>query len=345
MSIVFLGDVATDMSVNADVCFDNELVIANLEGAIVSQDLLSRRVVYNSVSVIDFLKKTGVNAVGLANNHIYDVADDLQETKEVLRRSGLSYFGAGKNLDSASKPFVHQLGNQTVVVLGAGWPVIGCQPASRTANGVCPIEPGLLFDMLELAIESHDNAKVFFFLHWNYELELYPQPAHRQLAFELVNRGAAAVVGAHSHCVQGIERVGEGIVVHGLGNWMFPHNRFFNGKLAFPEFATEQIACEIDWENSNHKIHWCQFQDDNRIVKNGESGLESERIAELTPYAGMSHRDYVRWFKIHRRKKKLLPVYADYRHKLRNRAKDKFVRMRQFGLDKLVEFGLKGAPR
>ena len=143
MSIVFLGDVATDMPVTADICFDNELVIANLEGAIVSQDLLSSRVVYNNESTIDFLKKTGVHAVGLANNHIYDVVDDLQETKDALRRSGLSYFGAGKNLDSASKPFVQQVGNQTVVVLGAGWPVIGCKAAKHATNGVCPTEPSL----------------------------------------------------------------------------------------------------------------------------------------------------------------------------------------------------------
>ena len=126
---------------------------------------------------------------------------------------------------------------------------------------------------------------------------------------------------------------------------MFPQYRFFNGILAFPEFTKEQIACEIDLENFDHKIHWYQLQDDNRIIKSGESRLESERIAELTPYAGMQHQDYVRWFRIHRRKKKLLPVYADYRHKSRNLIKDKFVRTRQFFLDKLVELGLKGAPR
>ena len=345
MSIVFLGDVAADIAVTSGVSFENELVIANLEGAITNENLLHRRVVYNSSSTIDFLKSTGVNAVGLANNHIFDVTDDLTKTKEVLSSSGLSYFGAGEDLSSACQPLIHQKGGQKVVVFAAGWSVIGCRSAKREKGGVCPLDPNLLFSLLEKAIQSDSNAKVIFYLHCNYELELYPQPAHRQLAFELINRGAAAVIGAHSHCVQGIERVGNGVVVHGLGNWMFPHHRFFNGKLAFPEFSKEQIACEIDLESFNHRVHWYQFSDDNRIVKHGETGLESARITELTPYAGMQHKEYVRWFRSNRRKKKLLPVYVDFRHRLRNDAKDKFVSLRQFALDKLVEIGLKGAPK
>ena len=94
MKIVFLGDIATDIAVDTTVRFDSNLIVANLEGAITEKDLLANRVVYNGPDAIKFLKETGVHAVSLANNHIYDVTDDLTKTKNALRNSGISFFGA-----------------------------------------------------------------------------------------------------------------------------------------------------------------------------------------------------------------------------------------------------------
>lgn len=345
MPVVFVGDIAVEQSVESSVRFDDELVVANFEGAIHSQDQLKDRVVYNGPCAIEFLKNSGIDAVGLANNHIFDVGDNIESTISLLQKNNVQCAGAGKNISQAVIPLEANVDGADVVVFVAGWSVIGCQPASQQKPGVVPLDAPLLFRLLDGTLFAKPSAKIIFFLHWNYELELYPQPAHRQLAFELIKRGAAAVVGAHSHCVQGVEQVGDGVVFHGLGNWMFPHNRFFNGRLAFPDFAKKQMACKIDVTGENHKVMWFEFEDNCRIVLKDETGLDSSRVSKLTPYAGMSHKEYVKWFRINRRKKKLLPIYKDYRHRYRNFAKNKFVRARQFGLDSLVEFGLKGAPK
>lgn len=345
MRVVFLGDVAIDVDVNVDVSFDSELVIANLEGAISSQNHLNERVVYNDPVAIEFLKKTGVNAVGLANNHLFDLGHDIEPTIELLEKENIECFGAGTNIEFASRPLVSGNEGTEVVVFGAGWSVIGCRSANREKAGVVPLAPERLFLLLEETLIKKPDAKVVFYLHWNYELELYPQPAHRKLAFDLVHSGAAAVIGAHSHCVQGVERVGNGFVAHGLGNWMFPHNRFFNGKLAFPDFACDQFACHFDPRESNHRIGWYRFEDNCSIRKVNEMSIDSSQLDRFTPYRGMSHKEYTTWFRVNRRKKKLLPVYVDYSHHYRNFLKDCFVRSRQFFLDKSVEYGLKGAPK
>jgi poly-gamma-glutamate synthesis protein (capsule biosynthesis protein) len=306
---------------------------------------LKDRVVYNGECVIDFLKSSGINAVGLANNHIFDVGDNIDSTIKLLNNNNIQCTGAGKDLHQAIAPLESFVDGAEVVVFAAGWSVVGCQPANNRTRGVVPLDANLLFRLLDETLTAKPNAQVIFYLHWNYELELYPQPAHRQLAFELVRRGAAAIIGTHSHCVQGIERVGDGVIVHGLGNWMFPHHRFFNGMLAFPEFSKTQIACQIDVKEKEHRIFWYEFEDNHQVVLKNQTGLESDRIDELTPYKGMSHSEYIGWFRQNRRKKKLLPIYADYRHRYRNFAKNRFVRTRQFALDKLVELGLKGSPK
>ena len=345
MSVVFLGDIAMERAVAPATKFNEDLVIANLEGAIISSDRLRDRVVYNTPESISFLKESGINAVSLANNHIFDVGKDLSRTHESLLHSDILFTGAGKNIDEASKPIEKKVDGVDVVVFAAGWSVIGCVEAGANQTGALPLDPKLLFSLLERSLDSNPMAKVIFYIHWNYELELYPQPAHRRLAFDLIHAGAAAIIGAHSHCVQGVERVGDGFVAHGLGNWMFPHKHYFNGVLAFPEFSKEQFACHFDVHGTNHRIDWYQFEDNNSVRKTRETAIDSNDLNELTPYRGMSHKEYVSWFRANRRKKKLLPVYVDYRHAYRNQLKNKFVRARQFMIDKLVESGLKGAPK
>jgi hypothetical protein len=43
-------------------------------------------------------------------------------------------------------------------------------------------------------------------IHGNYEFELYPQPAHRQLALELIDAGVHSVIFHHPHRVGPVER-------------------------------------------------------------------------------------------------------------------------------------------
>jgi len=345
MPITFLGDIALPHSVTPTVSFDDELVIANLEGAFSKKSHLSNRVVYNDTCALDFLQQTGINAVSLANNHIYDLGSDISLTKSLLEDQNIQCFGAGSNIEDASLPITRMVDGVEVVVFAAGWDVIGCQNARANRPGVMPLQPSLLFSKLKQAKVSRPQAKVIFYIHWNYELEFYPQPAHRQLAFDLIAAGAWAIVGTHSHCPQGVERFGDGLVVHGLGNWMFPHFHFFNGKLSFPDISSTQLSCHVDVLGANHRIGRYHFIDNQRVEQVAETECGDTALDELTPYRGMSHDDYKKWFRANRRKNKLLPIYHDYRHIIVNKLKDNFVKTRSFAIDKMVDLGLKGGPK
>lgn len=345
MPVTFLGDIALPTEAKSEIHFEDDLVIANLEGPISGVQRLRERVVYNCPSVVKYLKASGVNAVTLANNHIYDLGLDISLTERFLSESNIRFFGSGVDLEAASCPLVGESDGVKVVVISAGWSVIGCVAAKNALPGVMPLSPPLLFDALKRAKAMHPSAKIMFYLHWNYELELYPQPAHRQLAFDLVHAGASAVIGTHSHCVQGVEKVGNGVVVHGLGNWMFPHNHYFNGQLSFPDFSSQQFSCHIDVLGDGHRIGWYEFESDTTIRKVKETDFNDSDFDQLTPFRGMSHREYQRWFRINRRKKKLLPIYVNYRHSIRNHLKDCYVKARAVAINKAVELGLKGGPK
>ena len=71
----------------------------------------------------------------LANNHIQDLSDGISSTLRALARNGFTAFGAGSNLCEAANFVTISSGKQKFIILGFGWPVIGCIPAQR-----CPVQ-------------------------------------------------------------------------------------------------------------------------------------------------------------------------------------------------------------
>jgi len=74
------------------------------------------------------------------------------------------------------------------------------------------------------------NAKraceaVVVMLHWGEEKtdesSLRATPERRKLARALVNAGASAVLGSHSHSFEEYERYDKGVIFYGLGNFVF----------------------------------------------------------------------------------------------------------------------------
>jgi len=57
--------------------------------------------------------------------------------------------------------------------------------------------------------------------HWGTQYTNVPEPIQRQVARELADAGADLVVGGHPHWVQGASTVGDTLVVHSLGNFVF----------------------------------------------------------------------------------------------------------------------------
>ncbi len=172
---------------------------------------------------VSILKELGVDIVGLANNHIFDYGEEaFCDTLEILKKAGIPYVGAGKNIKEAASP----------VYMEAGGIRIAYVAASRAEKYILTPEagedsPGVLrcYDtarFVESIKEARRNADVVITLpHWGTERSTILEQAQTSSAREYIDAGADIVIGAHSHCLQGMEYYKGKPIIYSLGNFWF----------------------------------------------------------------------------------------------------------------------------
>jgi poly-gamma-glutamate synthesis protein (capsule biosynthesis protein) len=348
----FLGDIASPFKIydyqQKFNLFYHDFVVCNLEGSIASVGSASLQdpIIFNDISVLDLLESLNVRVASLANNHIMDVQLSPNETIRKLSQRGILSCGAGDNIYEASSPLVCEHNSLQYVFIAFGWEVINCKIAKKNTPGVNPLDPCHVIKSVKNIRQKYPNAKIVLLMHWNYELELYPQPMHRQLAFAAIDEGANAIIGCHSHCLQGIEFYRGAPIVYGLGNWFFPHGYYLDGRLTFPRFSTDQIAFEwdaTDYTGCCHLFRYDSLTHEVNFIEK-KSWDQCTIIKALTPFRDMLHEEYISWFKDNRRKRMLLPVYENMNDRLSNSLKDKFVFLRHKFIRTLLSLKLKKPP-
>ena len=208
--MLFTGDIALPTVGGISVRIPGELIdrcwIGNLEGSLIDdqgkkEDLIG---VYNNFDAIaTLLNQTPFKAFNVANNHLLDAAD-VRTTLDNAKKLGVSVVGAGLNLHDAQKP-ITIIDNDGISyrILAFGWENIQCVPAKKDKQGVNPYTRENVIQCVSKVLR--ENEPVICFMHWDYELEKYPQPYDRQLAMELIDMGVAAVIGCHAHRTQPVE--------------------------------------------------------------------------------------------------------------------------------------------
>lgn len=175
---------------------------------------------------VEILHQLGVDAVTLANNHVYDYGRDaLLDTFSVLEEADIPYFGAGRTLQDAIKPLYLEVDGKTVALVAA---------SRAEKNKMTPQaddeNPGILrcYDtklFLQVIKEAKENADFCIaFVHWGTEYSFDLEQVQLSTGKEYLDAGADAVIGAHSHCLQGMEYYDGKPIIYSLGNY------WFNGK-------------------------------------------------------------------------------------------------------------------
>ncbi len=169
-----------------------------------------------------------VSAVSLANNHAMDFgAEGLTDTLEALAARGIEAFGAGGDALAAGEPLVRRLrlGEgilELVVAAGFQWDAAHRDLGFHAGPGpgVVAWTPASGRSTMQRLRTRHPGALLVAFPHWG-ENYAPAGPGQRALARALAEGGADLVVGHGAHVAQEVERIGETVVVHGLGNGVF----------------------------------------------------------------------------------------------------------------------------
>lgn len=171
---------------------------------------------------VSVLKELGVDIVSLANNHTLDYGREaLSDTFETLEEAGILYAGAGETRERAEQVQIVEVNGKKFGFIAASRviPVTDWDVRNRTPGMFTAYDDTRLTEVVTEAEKECDFVTVF--LHWGIEYEEYPQEYQRTIAKNCFQAGADAVIGAHTHCLQGIEFMDGKPVYYSLGNYIF----------------------------------------------------------------------------------------------------------------------------
>lgn len=170
------------------------------------------------------LLKMGTDLVGLANNHVYDYGKiGLLDTLDNLEKLEMPVIGAGKNIKEASSP-VYFIANGKKIAIVAATQI---ERSTRYTKEATEDAPGVLKTLhpdkyLQVIAQAKKNADyVICFVHWGTEGTHQYGKDQQTLARAYVEAGADAIVGGHTHCLQGVDKIDGVPIYYSLGNFYF----------------------------------------------------------------------------------------------------------------------------
>lgn len=177
------------------------------------------------------LERTGFDALSLANNHTGDFGvPAMLSSVQQLENSEIEAFGAGRDRAAASRPAIIE--HQGIRFGFIGFNAIGETPRAtpdspgalsvRMPPRTGPLNQGDLDHVLSVVRRLDRQLDVVVVLpHWGTQYTHVAEPVQSQVGKALVDAGADLVVGGHPHWVQGLEPVGQAVIAHSLGNFVF----------------------------------------------------------------------------------------------------------------------------
>lgn len=172
---------------------------------------------------VSILKELGVDIVGLANNHVYDFGPEaFADTLATLRGAEIAYVGAGADIKEASAPVYVDVDGYKIAYVAAtrAEKNIKTPEATETSGGVFRCYDNT--DYIEKIKEAKANADYVIALpHWGAEHSTILEAAQTDGAKEYIDAGADAVIGAHTHCLQGMDFYNGKPIIYSLGNFWF----------------------------------------------------------------------------------------------------------------------------
>ncbi|MCG8504913.1 MAG: CapA family protein [Sphingomonadales bacterium] len=229
-----------------------EIAYGNLEMSLNERPDLQRGL-YNYRKGREFgweIARLGINLVSLGNNHAFDYGPEgLEETLDILSRSGIAQAGGGRSAQDAQRHAEMEFGRTKLSLLSyysSEHAETGDEgPAIATINApsvliegehgsaeaaVAPLESDVkaMEDAIRTAKARTDIVIVHYHLHWVSHSRAYPipdqVPAHQHpMVYRAIDAGADMIVGNGPHVLRGIEIYKGKPIFYSLGNFIYQY--------------------------------------------------------------------------------------------------------------------------
>jgi poly-gamma-glutamate synthesis protein (capsule biosynthesis protein) len=208
------------------------------------------------ITLLQSLKFSGIKIVSFANNHVFDQGHaGFFETLDHLREQELLFVGAGASAEAAWKPVILEKNGIKVGWLGmTRWlngnrnpdkdsdPHVAFFPYPDDSGGAPGLDQPAVLEKIKSARAECDLLLVS--IHWGIEYATAPNPGDVDLAHDMLEAGAAAVIGHHPHVLQPVETYlthdkRNTVILYSLGNFLSNQSSNYVSGLT-PDKAGEQ---------------------------------------------------------------------------------------------------------
>lgn len=257
----------------ADVCWINNEFAYSDRGAPLENKMYTFRATPGRVAM---LQEMGVDIAGLANNHVYDFgAEAMEDTLNTLHQADIDYVGAGKNLEEAMTPVYREIdGIKIAYVAASRAEKYKMTPqATESAAGILRCYDTELF-LQEIRQARGQADYVIALVHWGTEYSTELEEVQMTTGREYIDAGADIVIGAHPHCLQGMEFYHGKPIIYSLGNFWF-NDKSLDTMLLQVKLSGEDRTSEITSGNVEVQIVPAKQENCETKILEGE---EAERL-------------------------------------------------------------------
>jgi poly-gamma-glutamate synthesis protein (capsule biosynthesis protein) len=229
------------------------------------------------------VKELGFNVMSLGNNHSFDLGEEgLRNTIRHLQDNNISYMGAGMNKQEAAEPCVIEHCGVTICIIACC--ISGLSPkslivATEKTYGVYQPTIEELVSQIKSYYGKYD--KIIVMPHWGEEHVFLPPYKCVLYSRKMINAGADAVIGSHSHVLSSNITYKRKPIYFGLGNYLNPDKCLTPPRPFFyPDSADELKSMPrcINYPRSVRQKTILVSSEDARIGMGLEVDLTKEKI-------------------------------------------------------------------
>ena len=240
LHIAFTGDILLDRGVreqiavtSADSLFSPsvdsllarcDVVVGNLECPVTTlrRPVYKRFIFRGEPAWLDVLRRHGFTHLNLANNHSIDQGrEGLLDTRRHILQAGMVPVGAGVTLREAAEPVLLSSRPRPV------WLLVS-QRLPLENFPLLPFKPSVSQESLDTLCRristlrsQSPGACILVSLHWGTEHTLEPTLTQRRQAHRIIDAGADAIIGHHTHTFQTVETYRGRPIYYSIGNFIF----------------------------------------------------------------------------------------------------------------------------
>jgi len=264
------GDMSTLFEDILPLFQEADNVVVNLECALTEKETRIRKHgpnVKSPVETAEVMKKAGITACGLANNHSFDFGyAGLKDSFSALDAAGIDRFGAGHNEAEACAPYYFEAGGKRIAVVAVG--------EHEYTYAMCDLPGAAPFDPFDTLVRIRDAKRQADYLvvmyHGGKEQCEYPSPRLRKACHAFCDLGADLVLCQHSHIIGTLESYGNGKILYGQGNFHFVNYLDFRGwktgLLVKATFGEEMEIELIPIESTDHGMRLVQGEEKDAML-------------------------------------------------------------------------------